>query len=130
MPLLDPFWNITSNPAGGAQATATHAAVPAIVGQAAKSHICQSIHATLADGTGTAAAAAISIVLRDGPSGSGAIIWSSQLSVPATVGQAAAPVEISGLTIPGTPGNAMTLEFTAAGAANVFETVSATGFLA
>src|SRR5215472_5347636 len=125
MPLLDVFFVATSNPAGGSQATATHAAV------AGKVHVCQSIHCTLADGTGTAAASANSIVLRDGASGSGAILWSSGLAVPATVGQAAAPVEISGLVIQGTVGNSMTLEFTAAGAsANVFETVAFTGFLA
>src|SRR5215472_15184630 len=125
MPLADPFFTSSSNPAGGSQATATHAAV------SGKAHVCQTIHATLADGTGTAAASANSIVLRDGASGSGTVLWASQLSVPATVGQAAAPVEISGLAIQGTVGNAMTLEFTTAGAsANVFETVAFTGFLA
>ena len=130
MPLLDPTFVASSNPAGGSTATATHAAVAATTGQPAKAHVCQSIHCTLADGTGTAAASAGSIVLRDGLTGAGAILWASGLSVPATVGQSAAPVEISGLAIQGTPGNAMTLEFTAAGgAANVFQTVAFTGFL-
>ena len=127
MPLLDPFFNAQAAPAVNVQATASHAAIPAIVGQAAKSHLCQAIHATFNAGATAPTAIQVGVVLRDGPSGSGAVLWSSQLSLTAVGGQASPPVEISGLNIPGTPGNSMTLEFLAAGGLNTFETVSFSG---
>lgn len=130
MPLLDPFFVAQSAPAVNVAASASHAGVAAIVGQAAKLHVCQTIHATFNAGATAPAAIQVGVVLRDGASGSGAILWSSQMALTAVGGQASPPVEISGLNISGTPGNAMTLEFQAAGGANTFETVSFSGFLA
>lgn len=123
MPLLDPTFVVSANPAANVVASATHAAL------SGKAHICQTIHATLTSNASLAAAFAGSIVLRDGASGVGTVIWASSLSVPNVAGTASAPVEISGLAINGTPGNAMTLEFTAAGGAGTFETVNFTGFM-
>lgn len=123
MPLLDPTFASTSNPAVNTQASATHAAVTG------KSHVCNTIHCTLNGGSSGPTAVQLSVVLRDGASGSGTVLWASQMALAAVAGQASPPVEVSGLAITGTPGNAMTLEFTAAGGANTFQTVAFTGFM-
>lgn len=123
MPLLDPFWAVTANPSANTAASATHAAV------SGKAHICNTIHCTLSSNGSLAAAINVSMVVRDGASGSGTVLWSSSLSLPNTAGTASAPISMSGLAINGTPGNAMTIEFTAAAGAGTFETVAATGFL-
>jgi hypothetical protein len=123
MPLLDPTFTASSNPAVATQATATHAAV------AGKQHICNTIHCTLNAGTTAPVATQLSVVVRDGASGTGAILWATQMAIPATAGQASPPVELSSLAITGTVGSAMTVEFTGAGGANTFETVAFTGFM-
>lgn len=123
MALLDPTFVATNAPSANTAASATHAAVTG------KTHVCQTIHTTFNAGSSAPAAAGIALVLRDGASGTGAILWSSQMSVPAVAGQSSPPVEVSGLAITGTPGNSMTLEFTSAGGANTLETVAFTGFL-
>jgi hypothetical protein len=123
MPLLDPTFTVTNNPAANTAATCTHAAVTG------KQHVCQTIHVTFNAGAAAPTAVQVSVVLRDGPSNSGTVLWSSQMALPAVAGQASPVVEQSGLAIQGTTGNAMTLEFTAAGGANTFETVALTGFV-
>lgn len=128
MPLIGTPFTASSNPAAGSQATATHAAVAAVTGTPAQAHICSSIHCTLVAGTTNAAAQTGSIVLRDGLTGAGAVLWASGMGVTASGGVSSPPVEISGLTIQGTPGNAMTLEFTG-GLALCLETVAMTGIL-
>lgn len=123
MGLLDPTFVAANAPSANTAATATHAAV------SGKTHVCQTIHTTFNAGTAAPTAAGIALVLRDGPSGTGSILWSSQMSLPNIAGQSSPPVEVSGLAITGTPGNAMTLEFTGAGGANTLETVAFSGFL-
>lgn len=112
-------WTAFHTPAAATQATISRAA------NATLRHFCTSISATLAAGATAQAAAAI-LVLRDGAAGAGTIIWSKQVIMPAN----GAPweVSISGLNIPGTKNLAMTLEFTAAGAAGTFESVAMTGY--
>lgn len=122
MPLLDPTFTATNNPAAGSAATATHAAVTG------KSHTCQTIHCTLVGNPSNAAAAVGSIILRDGATGVGAVLWASGMGVTSAPGASSAPVEVSGLAISGTPGNSMTLEFTG-GLTNCLETVAFTGFM-
>lgn len=129
MPLITVPFVASANPAANAVASASHAGVAAVTGQPAQAHICNSIHATLTSNASLAAAIAGSIVLRDGATGVGTVLWASALSLPNVAGTASAPVEISGLAIAGTPGNAMTVEFTAAGGAGTFETVAMTGIL-
>ena len=79
-------------------------------------------------GTGGPAPSQISVVVRDGASGVGAVLWATQMALPSVAGQASPPIEIGGLAITGTLGNAMTVEFTAGGGPNTFETVAFTGF--
>jgi hypothetical protein len=111
-----PNWTSVHKPAAATQATITKAA------QAGVAHVCDSITATIAcDAT---AQTPIDIVLRDGASGSGTIIWAMTVSAPANdVGG----VALTGLEIPGTPGNAMTLEFSAAGVALSKQAVTLVG---
>jgi hypothetical protein len=123
MPLLDPAFTVSSNPAGNTVATCTHAAVTG------KQHICQTIHCTFNAGTSAPSAVQVSVVLRDGASGVGTVLWATQMALQATAGQASPVVEQSGLAIQGTTGNAMTLEFASAGGSNTFETVALTGFV-
>lgn len=67
------------------------------------------------------------VVIRDGATGVGTIIFKALVGVSGTAGDHQAIVVGPGLNIRGTAGNAMTIEFQS-GAANVFEAVSLGGF--
>jgi hypothetical protein len=82
-------------------------------------HVCKAISVSIA--AGAAAQGPITVVLRDGATGVGTIKWSKTLSAPAN---GSASVDPSGLSIVGTRGNQMTLEFTAGGAANTIQDVT------
>jgi hypothetical protein len=112
-------WTLVSAPATGVQATATKAA-----GAAGVRHVLTSIHAEI---NATAAQAPLSVVVRDGASGAGTIIWQARLSAQVTP-FADSRVELSGLNLIGSAATAMTVEFTAAGVGTTFETLSATGY--
>jgi hypothetical protein len=109
-------WSLFHDPAATTQATVTR---PAVVGV---QHVAETISYTVG---AVAAQTVLQIVLRDGASGAGAIIWGL------TVGPIPAGSSVSfsqgGLNIPGTRGNAMTLEFTAAPVATNFESVALVG---
>jgi hypothetical protein len=110
-------WSVTNAPAATTQATITRAGV------AGKRLVCTSIAAAV---SAVAAQGPLVLVLRDGASGVGAILWSVNLGgfVIGTGGS----FSIDSLNIVGTAGNSMTLEFTAAPAATNFETVALTGY--
>ena len=110
-------WSVNHLPAVGVQATITRAGV------AGRSHICRSITAAIS--AGAAVSAVSHIVLRDGVSGVGAILWGAVLNAPINYSD---NIVISGLNIVGTSGNAMTLEFLAAGVATDTQSVSLTGY--
>lgn len=110
-------WSVQNTPGAAAQATISKAGV------AGARHVCMGISASIA--CGATAQTPIQVVLRDGATGVGAILWSQELAAPANgVGE----VEISDMGIAGTSGNAMTLEFTAAGVAASVESVSLIGY--
>lgn len=111
-------WSVTSDPAVNTQATVTRAGVVGV------SHVCTSIGLCLSN-SGAAASAIVKAYLRDGASGVGAVLWSANIIAGPGFGDY---VHISGLNIVGTAGNAMTLEFAAAGGANTQENVSLTGY--
>lgn len=111
-------WAVNSTPAAATQATASRAA-----GAAGVRHVCTSISATLATGA-TAQAAAALVNLRDGATGAGTILWSKQVILPTN---GVWEVDLGGLNILGSAATAMTLEFSAAGVAGSFESVSLTG---
>lgn len=109
-------FTLTSAPAANTQATVTHAATAGVT------QVCTSITASI---SGSAAAAPVDVVLRDGATGVGAILWTATL---ACVAGTAASVVVFNVNIPGSNGNAMTLEFFAAGGLNTSERVSLTGY--
>jgi hypothetical protein len=120
-PLVTPpgEWTINSEPAANTTATATRAA-----GGAGVRHVLKSINASL---IGVAAIAApISVVVRDGATGVGAILWSDKLFAAAAGSRDR--VTLVGLNIVGTANTAMTVEFTAGPGATNFEVLSATGY--
>lgn len=109
-------WSVQHTPAAATQATITKAAV------AGSRHVCDSITVTLA--AGATAQTPIQVVLRDGVTGVGAILWSAKLAAPVN---GLAVVQLTDLGIPGTSGSAMTLEFTGAGVAASEQAVSMAG---
>lgn len=110
-------WTLTHAPAADTVATASKAA-----GAAGVRHVLTSVCADL---TAVAAITApLTLVVRDGATGVGAILWQRRLTSPAGETKS---VEVSGLNIVGSPATAMTVEFTAAPGATNFETISATG---
>lgn len=110
-------WSVQHTPGTAAQATITKAAV------AGSQHVCTGVSATL---SAAATASGIVIVnLRDGASGAGTILGSWGLSCPV---QGSALIFLAPLNIPGTVGNAMTLEFAGAGAAATQENVTLMGY--
>lgn len=108
------YQSIVSTPAAATQATVT---APALTGNGR--HVCKAISAAIA--AGATAQTPIRAVLRDGATGVGTILWSKKLSAP--VNQCAS-VDLSGLSIVGSPNTAMTLEFVAAGVAASEEDVT------
>lgn len=112
-------WATTHAPAAATQATATKAAAGAGV-----KNVCTAITVTLASGA-VPTVGVVQFVLRDGATGAGTVLWVGKLSLPAVSGDSrvlAVPVNIEG-----TANTAMTLETTAAPAANVEATVAFSG---
>lgn len=112
-------WSASNAPAVNTQAIATKAAV------AGQTHVVRSITATLVDGSVAAAplATPILVQLLDGVT----VIWSKYVNISAVIG-AQVDIELSGLNIVITNGNSVTLQFSAAGGANTFESVAMTGY--
>jgi hypothetical protein len=109
-------WTVVSTPAVSTQATATKAA------QAGMAHVCTGIFASL---MAVAAQTIILLNLRDGATGAGTILWSKQYVVPIN---GVLDINVPDLSIKGTIGNAMTLEWSAAPVATNYEAVTMTGY--
>lgn len=105
-------------PAVNTRASSTRAA-----GAAGVRHVLTGLTAVLAAGATAPAAAQLDVRVRDGILDTGTILWQSVITLPATAG-AMNGITRSGLWIPGTAATAMTIEFSAAGGANTFESVS------
>lgn len=114
-------WSITNTPAANTQATVTRAANGSFL------HVARSIVGDFIAGIVAPAASNVTLVLRDGATGVGAILWSRILALQAVAGDKD-DTQAGVINISGTAGNAMTLEFTAAGGANTLEGVSLTGY--
>lgn len=115
-------WAVSHAPAVNVVATCTIGApVDAYV-----RNVCTGFTAMLNGGTAAPAAAAVTLRLIDGPSGGTKYLWQAALSVPATAG-AVGGVTRSGIYIIGSPGQPMTLEFSAAGGGNTFQSVAMEG---
>ena len=105
-------------PAATAQATVTQAA-----GAAGVKNVATSI--SFASVTVGTAQTVLSVSLRDGATGAGTILWSLQFIQPVNnIFSMTAPLP----HIAGTAATAMTLEFSAGGAAATIQSVSLTGY--
>ena len=120
-----PDWAVTSAPAVNTVASASRPASPAPP-LAESRHVCTSIIALARGGTTAPAAVQLTVNLRDGASGAGTILASFTLVLAAAVA-AQDGIVLSDQEIIGSPNTAMTLEFTAAGGVNTFESVTMTG---
>jgi hypothetical protein len=111
-------WTITNRSAAGAPASASQAAAAQAVPAGAQVRL-RSLQCSIQ----SVAAGTDQLVVRDGASGVGAILWQTDIQV--AIGQFAM-VQITGLDIRATPGNALTVEFVA-GIASNREAVNAQG---
>jgi len=107
-------------PAANTQATTTKAAPGAGL-----RNVCTGITATIAASAAPAAVVAL-VVLRDGATGVGAVLWADYVALTAVAG-AVSKINLSGLRIRGSANTQMTLEFALAGGANTLEVVSMQG---
>lgn len=117
-PYID--WNPapSSAPAANAQATATQAAAGL-----GKRNVCTGFAVSLVAGAVAPTAATVTVAVVDGASGSVAYLWGPfRLAIPAVAG-AVNGIARSGLWLQGSPNTQMTIEFSGAGGANVFESV-------
>lgn len=115
-------WSITAQPAVNVAASVTRAAV------GGTRHVARTIAADVVAGTTAPAGIVLNPVLRDGATGVGAILWGRYLALEAVIGFSDDTASGGTMNVVGTAGNAMTLEFTAAGGANTFESVALTGY--
>jgi hypothetical protein len=99
-------WYAVNVPAANTAAVAVQAAAPA----SNDVNRCQTLTVTVA-GDGTHATGILEAVLRDGATGVGTIIWAGLLAAGAT---GADHIQLTGLDLRSSVGNALTLEFTSA----------------
>lgn len=119
-------WSVTNAPAVNVIASVTKAAAGAN-----RRNVCLSLDASITINTAVGAApGSFLVVLRDGATGAGTILWSSRcyFSLGAAFSDIS-KIQAQGLFIVGSVNTPMTLEFQAAGGTNVFETVAMTGFV-
>ena len=114
-------WSISNAPAAGTQATSSRAA-----GAAGVRHVVNCITASFVNNT-NAGAQSTTLVIRDGASGVGTIIWQTLLSTTGN-GGSFDRVALCGLNITGSAATAMTVEFTAAPPATETEIVQLSGY--
>jgi len=112
-------WTEVHVPAAATQATKTHAA------ESSKRHVCTGIIATIA--CATTAQTPLKIYLRDGATGAGTILAAFTVAAPAN---GCGGVAFTGLSIYGTVGTAMTLEFSGVGVAASEQAVTLLGYTA
>lgn len=113
-----PDWAVNHVPAAATQATISKAA-----GAAGTKHVCTSISATLC--TVATAQPDIKVYLRDGATGAGTVLLGQTLLMDANL---VWTWTLGGLNIIGSDATAMTLEFSAAGAAATLSSVAMTGY--
>ncbi len=108
------------NPAASSQATAS------IANEATVRHVADCIGFS-AGSTSAPSLTALTVNLRDGATGAGTIIWTTEVVVSAATGQNVAPINVCGLNLAGTTNTAMTFEFSAS-LTNLIESASVSGF--
>jgi hypothetical protein len=120
--VVDPAnWTITHIPAANTKATASKGA-----GAAGVKHVLTSLYVGCQN-SGAAAAAMLTIQVRDGATGAGTILWTLSLPILATT-LTDGHIFLNDLNIVGSAATAMTVEFSGAGGANTNEYVNAAGY--
>lgn len=114
-------WCITHAPAVNTKATISQAA-----GAGSIKNVCTGLSFIASTGTTAPTAIQLTVNLRDGATGAGTILKSWTVVLPAAVGYNFG-INLSGLWIEGSAATAMTIEFSAAGGANTFESVTMCG---
>lgn len=109
-------WAVNHAPNDETQATISRAAVSGLVHYVTSITVCVE---------GAANAAALIFQLRDSTTGAGNVLWTGKLC---NVANESRSIAIGGLNIRGVPGQAVTLESTAAPAASSSVTVAMTGY--
>lgn len=112
-------WTLVDSEAAGVQSTVTKAA-----GGAGVRHVLRSLTGTLI--TTGANSGLATVVVRDGASGLGTILYRFSLALSGTA-NTEDHFGLSDLNLIGSANTAMTIEFTA-GTANLIETISASGY--
>lgn len=119
-----PQWTTYHAPVANTQATITQAAAA----NTAKQHVLDCIVAKITATAGAPAAATVNLLVRDGATGVGTILFQYPMSQQATAGASGDSIWTCGLNIVGTANTAMTVEFSAAGGANTLESVFIRGY--
>jgi hypothetical protein len=114
-------WSVQAAPASNTIASGTK-----VAGGAGVRHVLRSVSAS-AGAVGAPAATVLTVVVRDGAAGVGPILWQRNVGVEAVAGKVNG-FDLAGLNLVGSANTALTVEFTGAGGAGVFESLSATGF--
>jgi hypothetical protein len=111
-------------PVTNTQATVTQASAGA-----GKRNVCTGITVTLCAGTAAVGAMVpLTVALIDGVSGGTTYLWRDYINIPAVAGAVVTKI-LSGKWLVGSQATAMTLEFSAAGGANSFESVAFDGVI-
>lgn len=93
-------------------------------------HVIDCVIAKLVANTTAPAAAQVNVIIRDGATGAGTIIWQQPMALQAVAGLDPGPqawCPWGGLAVMGSTNTAITVEFSAAGGANTFEGIWARG---
>lgn len=109
-------------PATNTQATATQSSAGS-----GKRNVCTGFTVTLASGASAPTPGApVSVSVIDGASGATTYLWRSIITIPAVAGAQVSIVR-TGIWLVGSQATAMTLEFSAAGGSNTYESVTLNG---
>lgn len=116
-------WGITNVPA-----TATKATISKAAGGAGVRHVASALTVTFAVGSSlNTAAAPLTVSLIDGASGGTTYLWQSIINLIVLIGQTYT-ITLSDLALVGSANTAMTLEFSAAGGTNTYQSVALAGY--
>lgn len=117
-------WTGVHVPATATQATKTQASAGS-----GKRNVCTGFTVTIcANGTAPVPTTPVTAKLIDGASGGGTLLWQTNINMPAAAGGIVS-FNRSGLWLVGSQATAMTIEFSAAGPTNTYESVSFDGVI-
>src|SRR5262249_26833470 len=96
-------WALVNDPAANTQASASRAAAPA-----GGVPVADCITATFVAGTTAPSAVNSTVVVRDGATGAGTVLWAADFALAGAIAASAQPVQVCGLDLAGSVATAMT----------------------